>query len=387
MIVSSVVLRLQKNAIIESSRIGIYPATNRENSNVKHPSQSLHTFKSFITTHSGFDYPYRKKRLPSTTKLLYTVSRPEFIPANSASLVIGLAWGLMLPVDLLFGLVVPLVLAYAVITLVAAYAAQINSLSDYDLDVKDETKKGLVQAMSQLKRSRLKMFMGLELAVSFILVLILVWIQAKPFLLLFWTTGVFLAHSYSAPPIRLKSRGVLAVITLLLVLSVLPVSFIAYVFTTSLSYAFFLFLFGQALTVYGVIVPAEIRDYFGDRKNGVVTFTVQLGLTKASLLGITLLGIGGTLAGAGLALTLAFSKWPWLMVFLVAMTVAYLYILRKYWKLYMLSRRHAAAPATGKEGVLEGEIVTLAAENPKWITLITQAIVFMCIVLLVSKII
>ena len=152
------------------------------------------------------------ERLPNTAKLLYTVSRPEFIPANSASLVIGLAWGLTLPLDLLWGLIVPLVLGYAVITLVAAYAAQINSLSDYDLDVRDDTKKGLVQAMSQLKRNTLKTFMALELAVSFILLLLLVWIQAKPFLLLFWAAGVFLAHSYSAPPIRLKSRGVLAVL-------------------------------------------------------------------------------------------------------------------------------------------------------------------------------
>ena len=326
--------------------------------------------------------------MPSTAKLLYTVSRPEFIPANSASLIIGLAWGLTLPADLLWGLVVPLVLAYAVITLVAAYAAQINCLSDFDLDVKDDTKKGLVQAMSQLKRSTLKTFMVLELAVSFVLLLIIVWIQAKPFLFLFWAAGVFLAHSYSALPIRLKSRGVLAVITLLLVLSVLPVTFVGYVFTTTLSYAFFLFLFGQALTVYGVIVPAEIRDYFGDKKNGVATFTVQLGLTKASLLGITLLGIGGIFAGAGLALTLAFGKWPWLIGFLLAMAVAYLYILRKYWKLYTLSRKHVAASATEKEeSELEGEIVKLAAENPKWITLVTQAIVLMCIIVLISKIV
>jgi hypothetical protein len=66
--------------------------------------------------------------MPSTMRFLYKVSRPEFIPANSASLVIGFAWGLTLPVDLLWGLVVPLVLAYAVITFVAAYAAQINIL-------------------------------------------------------------------------------------------------------------------------------------------------------------------------------------------------------------------------------------------------------------------
>jgi 4-hydroxybenzoate polyprenyltransferase len=325
--------------------------------------------------------------LPSTAKLLYTVSRPEFIPANSASLVIGLAWSLTLPADLLWGLFVPLVLAYAVITFVAAYAAQINSLSDYDLDVRDGTKKGLVQAMSQLKRSTLRTFMALELAVSLGLLLILVWIQAKPFLLLFWAVGVFLAHSYSAPPIRLKSRGVLAVITLLLVLSVLPVTFIAYVFTTTLSYAFFLFLFGQALTVYGVIVPAEIRDYFGDKKNSIVTFTVQLGLTKASLLGITLLGVGGILAGVGLAAVFAFGKLPWLMGFLIAMAIAYLHILRKYWRLYVLSRMHAAASAAEKEGELEEGIVKLAAENPRWITLITQVIVLMCIVLLISKIV
>jgi 4-hydroxybenzoate polyprenyltransferase len=325
--------------------------------------------------------------LPNTAKLLYTVSRPEFIPANSASLVIGLAWGLTLPLDLLWGLIVPLVLGYAVITLVAAYAAQINSLSDYDLDVRDDTKKGIIQAMSQLKRNTLRTFMALELAVSFILLLLLVWIQAKPFLLLFWAAGVFLAHSYSAPPIRLKSRGVLAVITLLLVLSVLPVTFIVYVFTNTLSYAFFLFLFGQALTVYGVIVPAEIRDYFGDKKNSIVTFTVQLGLTKASLLGITLLGVGGILAGAGLAVVLAYGELPWLMSFLIAMAIAYLYILRKYWRVYVLSRRHAAASAAEKEGELEDEIVKLAAENPRWITLITQVIVLMCIVLMISKIV
>ena len=328
----------------------------------------------------------RDRRTPGTIRFLYQVSRPEFIPANSASLVIGFAWGLTLPIDLLWGFVVPLVLAYAVITFVAAYAAQINSLSDYDLDLKDDTKKSLVKAMSQLKRNTLKTFMVLELAVSFFLLLILVWIQAKPFLLLFWGAGVFLAHAYSAPPIRLKSRGVLAVITLLLVLSVLPVTFIAYVFASSLSYTFFLFLFVQALTVYGVIVPAEIRDYFGDKKNGVVTFTVQLGLTKATLLGIALLGMGGILAGSGLALTFVNGRWPWLMGFLIAMAVVYLYILRKYWRFYVLSRGHAASVAIEEEGRLEKEIVTLAAENPKWITLVTQAIVLMYIILLISKI-
>ena len=83
-------------------------------------------------------------------KLLNIVSRPEFLPANSASLIIGLSWGLTLPVDIIWELIIPLALAFAVITLVAAFAAQINTLSDYELDLKDESKKELVQARGQL---------------------------------------------------------------------------------------------------------------------------------------------------------------------------------------------------------------------------------------------
>jgi 4-hydroxybenzoate polyprenyltransferase len=315
-------------------------------------------------------------------KLLQIISRPEFLPANSASLIIGLSWGLTLPVDVAWGLVIPLVLAFAVITLVAAFAAQINTLSDYELDVKDESKKELVQAMSQLKPKMVKIVMLAELAASLAVLLLLVLIQGKIALLLMWMAAVFFAYSYSAPPLRLKSRSWFAAITLVLVLSILPVSFVTYVFTTSLDYAFFLFLFGQALTVYGVIVPAEIRDYFGDQKMGVVTMTVRLGLIKASLLGIALLSIGGTLCGVGLFLRLAYSSLPVLSAFLAVMAVAYLYILGKYWRLYKLSKLLGASET---QTDTEQDIVGLAARNPKWITLITQTILLMCLILLLAK--
>ena len=61
--------------------------------------------------------------MSKTFKLLTIAGRPEFLPANSASLVIGISWGLTLPVDVINGLVVPLMLTFAVITLVAAFAA------------------------------------------------------------------------------------------------------------------------------------------------------------------------------------------------------------------------------------------------------------------------
>jgi 4-hydroxybenzoate polyprenyltransferase len=322
--------------------------------------------------------------MAKTIKLLNVVSRPEFLPANSASLIIGLSWGLTLPVDIIWELIIPLALAFAVITLVAAFAAQINTLSDYELDLKDESKKELVQAMSQLGPKKVKIAMLAELSSSLILLLVLYLIQGKIVLLLMWMAAVFFAYSYSAPPLRLKSRSWFAVITLVIVLSILPVTFVTYVFTTALNYSFFLFLSGQALTVYAVIVPAEIRDYFGDKEMGIVTMTVRLGLVKASLLEIALLSLGGTLCGTGLFLGLAYSSLPVMSACLAVMAVAYFYILGKYWKLYNLSKLLGASES---QNSTEQDIVQLAAKNPKWITLITQTIVFMCLVLLVTKLV
>lgn len=86
--------------------------------------------------------------MPNILKQLLVVSRPEFLPANSASLIIGVAWGLTLSVDILWGIVIPLVLTFVVITLVGSFAAHINTLSDFELDQKDDTKKSLVAAMA-----------------------------------------------------------------------------------------------------------------------------------------------------------------------------------------------------------------------------------------------
>ena len=322
--------------------------------------------------------------MSKTFKLLTIAGRPEFLPANSASLVIGISWGLTLPVNVINGLVVPLMLTFAVITLVAAFAAHINTLSDYELDTKDETKKNLVEAVEKLGLRKLEQFMIIELLLSFALLLLLAVIQEKPALIAMWVAAVFLAYAYSALPLRLKSRSFLAPVTLMIVLSILPVTFVAYVFTTTLGFAYWLFLAGQAITVYAVIIPAEIRDYFGDKAKGVVTMTVQLGLRNASLIGLALLSLGGMLCGVGFILELSSNSFQILAIFLLIMAAAYLHVLMKYLNLYKLSNE-LAQPQSREH--TEQSIVELATKNPKWITLITQSIVAVCIVLLLSKLI
>jgi hypothetical protein len=154
-------------------------------------------------------------------------------------------------------------------------------------------------------------------------------------------------------------------------------------FTSELDPLFFLFLSGQALTVYGVIAPAEIRDYFRDKSMGIQTMTVKLGLVNASIFSIMLLSIGGILAGTGLSLKLLYGSQPMLIVSMFVVAVVYGFILRKYKRLYSLSKKYIALENSGFDAQ---EIENLSAQNPKWITAITQTIVFMCIVLLVSKI-
>ena len=314
-------------------------------------------------------------------KSLAVVSRPEFLPANLASLVTGLAWNVVPSSVLTSQFALLLVLSFCTITVVSAFGAQLNSLADYDLDTRDSTKKHLVKAMETIGQKIVKRAVIIEFVLAAVLVSLLMLLTWKPVLLFLWAAGFFLGYAYSVPPLRLKAKSWLALVSLVLVLCFLPLLFVAFTFASVLDPLFVMFLFGQALTIYSVIVPTEIRDYFGDKALGIETFTVRIGLRKASLLGIILLTAGGTLSGAAFLLRLLFGLQPIFGVSLLAMAAADIMVLREYWKLNVLSRQYMSS---NEEATAEN-IVTLASHNPKWINLVMQATVFVSIVLLVSR--
>ena len=104
----------------------------------------------------------------------------------------------------------------------------------------------------------------------------------------------------------------------MLVLAIFPVFFAFYTFTFEINPFFLLALVGLALTVYGVIVPTELRDYFGDKAMGIQTMTVHLGLSRSSFLGIILLCVGPLFTGTALLLEWWVNQQLWLSVFLLA---------------------------------------------------------------------
>ncbi|UCE96929.1 MAG: UbiA family prenyltransferase [Candidatus Bathyarchaeota archaeon] len=302
---------------------------------------------------------------------------------NLGSLIMGLAWGASPPLGLIDGVIL-IVLSFSIINLSSAIGAQANTLSDYELDLKDPRKKELVQALDSFGYRKVQIILIIEFCLALVLVSIFMVMQQKSILLPLWIAGISLGVMYSASPLRLKSRSWVAPISLIFALAVFPVLFAFYTFTFEINTFFLVSLGGLALTIYSVIIPTEIRDYFGDKAMNIITMTVRLGLSGASLLGIILLSIGAALTGTALFLEWFFSQQSWLSIMILVIPIPVLFVLSKFRKLYSLSKEYEASNDQERR-VLEEKIVNLSTDNPKWIMLITQTYSLLSIMLLASK--
>jgi 4-hydroxybenzoate polyprenyltransferase len=315
----------------------------------------------------------------ASKKTLRTLSRVEFVPANFASLIIALAWAYKAGMDAL-GLVLPMFLAFAVISLVSIAGAHFNTYSDAELDKKDPTKGALVGALASFGKGRLRGLMILEVFTSAFFLVALFWIRPNPALLVAYAIAIFFAYAYSLPPFRFKGRSILAMCSLMLVLSIIPITFTYMVVSPRIGPLFVLFLAGQCMIIYGLIIPTEIRDHDWDKGMGIRTMTVWLGLKRATLFGMSLLALGLFLMGTAFALQAFYMGFALVGVFLVVPVVAIAYVIKQFSAIYSLMGANQGGPA------MEG-IVALASRNPKWITLVSQSIVLISLVLLVAKII
>ena len=317
----------------------------------------------------------------NTVRLLTTISRAEFLLPNLGSLIMGLAWGVTPDIGLT-NLIILIILSFSIINLSSAIGAQINTLSDYELDLKDDRKKNLVHSLVSFGKNRMKVVLLIEFIITLILVILFMLIQKNPILLLMWIVGISLGWIYSAPPVRLKSRSWLAPVSLILVLGIFPVLFAYLTFTSALQPFFLLAIAGLALTIYGVIIPTEIRDYFGDKVMDIETMTVHLGLVKASFASIVLICIGGILFATAFFLEWMNGPRPLLSFLLLIIPLSVIYVLRKIKKLYSLSKEYMSSQ---EDKSLKDQIISISAQNPKWIMIITQTYSILSIVLLVNK--
>lgn len=319
--------------------------------------------------------------MPNIIRLIGTISRAEFLMPNLGSLILGLAWGAT-PEMSLPTLGVLIVLSFTIINGSSAIGAQINTLSDYDLDLQDPRKKNITDAVDAFGKKRIRILLSIEFVITLLLVIVFISVNNNPWLLLMWIIGISLGWIYSAPPVRLKARSWLAPVSLILVLGIFPVLFAYFTFSTTIQPYFLLSLIGLAMTIYGVIIPTEIRDYFGDKTMQIETMTVHLGLVKASMGSIALIGIGAVFFLAAYLLEWINGPRPMLGLLLVSIPISVSYVLIQIKKLHSLSKRYMDSHGNTE---LKEQIINISAHNPQWIIIITQTYSILSIILLFNK--
>ena len=318
--------------------------------------------------------------LKDKIKLLIPITRVEFIPANSASILIGFAWAIEKHYVFNFNTIGLLLSLFFVLSSVGTLGAHWNSYSDHELDSEDPTKKELHKSLSNLGKKQLKNIIIVEFGLAAVIFL-LFWHQRGDLNLLgIWIAATFFAFNYSMPPMRFKAKNLLAFISLCLVLSILPIMFVFLSTNQSLNKEFVLFLIGHTLVVYSLIIPTEIRDYEVDMSHKISTMTVWLGLKKAIILAQNLIVVGTVFIITSYYRTELFNNnlFP---------SISLLFILGGngfvFYKLNQLRKIIYLSDNTGNQNQ---EVSDFAKDNPKWITISSTGSMVVALITIVGKI-
>jgi 4-hydroxybenzoate polyprenyltransferase len=311
---------------------------------------------------------------------LKVITRVEFIPANSASVIIGFAWAIGMHETLGLGSIGFLIFLFFVLSSVGTLGAHWNSYSDYELDKDDPLKKELHSSLFEVGKVKLLKLIWFEVFLS-ALIFIVFWLNHPNWtLIIIWLTAIILAFTYSMPPFRFKARGILAFISLCMVLSILPVLFVYLSTNPNLSTGFLTFLLGHTLIIYSLIIPTEIRDYFVDESHNVRTMTVWLGLKRASTLALVLLLVGTVLVVGSYSTSDLFSLHPLMFIFLFIIIAANGIVFTKFLKL-----RKYIFLSNDKSQAFIKNAIELAADNPKWITISSMGSLSVAIITILGK--
>ena len=120
--------------------------------------------------------------MSNSIKSLASISRVEFLLPNLGSLIMDLAWGASPPLGLIEGLIL-IFLSFSIINISSLIGAQANVLYDYELDLKDDRKNDLVEALDSFGHKKIKIVLIIELLVTLVLVSIFSAIQQNWILL------------------------------------------------------------------------------------------------------------------------------------------------------------------------------------------------------------
>jgi 4-hydroxybenzoate polyprenyltransferase len=206
-------------------------------------------------------------------------------------------------------------LAPAVLEAIAVFAILylagfiVNALVDRELDVKyDSFKREIGEATARLGAGRVRAILAAHIAVALALALHLALTLAAPELFALAAVGTFLAMAYSLPPLHLKVRGVAPhAFSLALSAFAIPFLFLYRVAAGEIDAAGWGICAAFTITHYGLTYTNQAYDFDLDKREGVLTPPVRIGLRRSLRISAAVTAVGLVLLTVAVA-TLALSR-------------------------------------------------------------------------------
>jgi len=184
----------------------------------------------------------------------------------------------------------PVLLYIILFFVILTYSCNVNCLNDLEVDEKH--KNYLSHAVKSIGIPKLKSLMAAELLIAGIIIISLC-ILKKEIIYLSAFLGIACGYAYSAPPLRIKKRGIISPLPVTFGLYFLPIIAGWFIVTNQLSAFIILFGAGYALIMQGITFINTCEDYKEDRISGIRTLAHVLGIRKTLLLGSIFVLTGG----------------------------------------------------------------------------------------------
>lgn len=173
---------------------------------------------------------------------------------------------------------------------ILTYSCQVNCLNDLEVD--EKYKKYLSNAVKSLGIPTLKKIMTIELLIAGIVIFLLCFLK-KNIIYSLAFFGVISGYAYSAPPLRVKKRGILSPLPVMFGLYFLPIIAGWFIVNKKLSFFIFLFGMGYALIMQGITFINTCEDFEVDKISGIRSLAHVIGVGKTLFLGSIFVFVGG----------------------------------------------------------------------------------------------
>ncbi len=203
------------------------------------------------------------------------IRRAEFLIAEIPILGIPIA----LSTSRMVGIELPQLLEFTTLFfLLFNVGDMVNCLCDRDIDVAQ--KSYLAKAVTELGVGNVLSQIIFTSIAAIVLAIHLSWQLHKPYLTWVTLLALFVAVSYSVPPIRFKNRGHLQILWLLLGLFVLPMLFSCLIVDCTIQPITISIIVSYAIIQTGIVLVNTAEDFLEDRGFGINTAIVSAGLRR-----------------------------------------------------------------------------------------------------------